>query len=211
MWFIESSPDGLCEFCRKNVAAEKKIADDKAFYARNLAKLRANNGRPGNQRIFDAFVSKYPDALITGVQVIGTNEKLLVHLDGKPAYYVTFNPLLNSVDLVKYSDALKAEEAAKIAERESQAQAERSKNAGCAVWLAVFGIIYGLVCMIASYLAGFVGMICSAIVLAGGASKSKGTVIFGGVCAFIAAIIGFPLSIGYALFGIFCLVASSDM
>lgn len=172
--------------------------------ADNLLTLRAGRGSPVIQRIFDAFIRRYPDALITGVSIKDGGKKLLFYLDGKPSYYTTFNPLTNDVDLVKYSDAMKAEAAAKE-------QASRDKNAGCSIFLSVLGLLYGLFYLLFSSIGGFVGIVCSLIVLAGGVSKRKSMVILGGALSFAAVFVGFPFGLGYILFGIFYLCVGSEM
>lgn len=199
--------------CRRCIAAR----DDKgaAIRAENLDVCRRRCAKPNIQRIFDGFTAKYPDALLTGISVKEGGDKLLIYLDGKPMYYATFNPLTNDVDLVKYADAINQAEAADAAaakqKADETAQTSREKNAGCSIWLSVAGILYGVFCLLFSSLGGLIGIVCSLIVLAGGVSKSKGVVCLGGALSFAAAVVGFPFSLGYVLFGIFYLCVGAEM
>lgn len=204
---------GMCDKCTD--IKDKEISHANQVRYRNYQTLLSREGRPGNQKIFDAFVAQYPNAMITGVGIVERERKLLFHLDGKPAYYATLNPLTGAADIVSYqavqaqkeeetraeSDAIAAENAAR----------SRSKNAGCSIFLAVLGAIYGLFCMVIHFIGGIAGLFCSMLVLAGGISKSRFLVILGGVFSFVAAAVGFPFSILYALFGIFFLCVGAEM
>lgn len=207
--------DGLCESCAKAAAEESRKKRLQNIRAENYQHFLAHETDHKSQRIFDAFIKKYPDALITGVSVKDDGKKLLFYLDGNPMYYATFNPLTNDVDLVKYADAINQAEAADAAaakqKADETAQASREKNAGCSIWLSVVGILYGVFCLLFSSLGGLIGIVCSLIVLAGGVSKIKGVVILGGALSFAAAVVGFPFSLGYVLFGIFYLCVGSEM
>lgn len=97
----ESNYDGYCKPCRKSAASQKK-AEAQALLERNHTALKEHRGRPALQRIYDSFVEQYPNALITGIAVPEMDKKLLIYLDGEPAYYATFDPLDNAAKLSKY-------------------------------------------------------------------------------------------------------------
>ncbi len=69
----------------------------------NYELCHAGKAPPPTQRIYDAFVRQYPDALITGISIKDDGKRLLLYLDGKPAYYASFDPLINGVGLEKCS------------------------------------------------------------------------------------------------------------
>lgn len=206
VWEMDLDRNGVCRRCI--AAREDKGA---AIRAENLDVCRRRCAKPNIQRIFDGFIAKYPDALITGISVQDDGQKLLVYLDGKPMYYVTHNPLTNSVDLVSHQEA--EEKAAEDAKKAAEAadQASREKSAGCSIWLSIVGVIYGALCLLFSSVGGFAGLVCSLIVLAGGISKSRFAVILGGVLSLVSVFLGFPYTILFALFGIFYICVGSDM
>lgn len=78
----ELDQDGVCEDCRAVAEAEKKAAELRENNYRLCLEKRAE---PHIQRTYDAFVAKYPSALIDGVSVTNSDERVLFHLDGKPA------------------------------------------------------------------------------------------------------------------------------
>lgn len=92
--------EGLCPSCASD--REEKIAQK---LKDNLDALCGGRGKEQYQKIFDAFVRTYPEALITGVGCNSEHQHLLMYLDGKPMYYATFDPLRNSVSLEPYEVA----------------------------------------------------------------------------------------------------------
>lgn len=204
---------GLCAKCFD--VREKEKIHSSQIRAVNYQRFLSRDARPGNQKIFDAFVAQYPNAMITGVGIVEQERKLLFHLDGKPAYYATLNPLTGAADIVSYQavQAQKEEDARAEADAIAAENAARSRshNAGCSIFLAVLGAIYGLFCMVIHFIGGIAGLFCSMLVLAGGISKSRFLVILGGVFSFVAAVVGFPFSILYVLFGIFFLCVGVEM
>lgn len=202
--------NGVCRQC-----IDARADKGSAVRTENLEVCRRRCAKPNIQRIFDGFTAKYPDALLTGISVQEGGDKLLIYLDEKPMYYATFNPLTNSVDLVSHQEVQARLAAAKEKNAKEAAEANKQKelaqNSGCAVWLSVFGIFYGLFCILFSTIGGAIGMICSLLVIAGGLAKSRSLVIVGGALSISAALFGFPFTIGYILFGIFYICAGTSM
>lgn len=86
--------NGFCRACLSDI--DKTLEN-------NLKTLRDGRGEDELQRIFDAFVRSYPDALITGVGCNSERHHLLVYLDDAPMYLATFDPLRSSVNLEPYN------------------------------------------------------------------------------------------------------------
>ena len=179
-------PDGTCENCRRAIEKEKNEKRNEEIRANNYHACLNGTARPGVMRIYRAFVSKYPDALITGIGVLGDDKKLLVYLDGEPAYYVTFNPLTNSVDLVKYGV---------VSTSSIRDAAPQNKSYDLATCWSVLALLYGIFLLLFSYIGAFAGIISSLIALCGCISKTKTAIILGGCLLFLSVVLAFPYSI----------------
>lgn len=90
-----------CYQCREK--REREIANEKLV--RNLDYCRKGEAMQNAQRIYDAFVSEYPGALLTGIDVKDSGNMLLLYLDGKPAYFAKMNVLTGKATLEKYDNA----------------------------------------------------------------------------------------------------------
>lgn len=146
VWAMELDDAGLCARCIEN----EKDADQKRALIRkqNYQHFLAHEVEHKSQRIFDAFIKKYPDALITGISVQDSGSKLLIYLDGNPMYYATFNPLTNDVDLVKY-DAL--QETGTSFQQPQKTSTVSSSRRGCLSFLLKCTIIVSII-LIISYI-----------------------------------------------------------
>lgn len=206
---------GLCDRCQAE--SLNKLAEEKRNRQRsaNLDACLRKNARPSVQRIFDQFIEKYPKAHITGISVQDDGNKLLVYLEGKPMYYATFNLLTGSIDLVSYQDvvAKSAAEAENEKRRVAEANKERARgqDAGCAIFIALLGALYGLVCLTFSYIGGLVGIVCSLVVFSGGLAKSRTIVIVGGVLSLVSIVFGFPYTLLFLVFGILYICLGTGM
>lgn len=146
VWAMELDDAGLCARCIEN----EKDADQKRELIRkqNYQHFLAHEVEHKSQRIFDAFIKKYPDALITGISVQDGGSKLLIYLDGNPMYYATFNPLTNDVDLVKY-DA--SQETGTSFQQPQKTSTVSSSRPGCLSFLLKCTIIVSII-LIVSYI-----------------------------------------------------------
>lgn len=178
---------GLCYDCRKKREKEQR----KEILLTNLARLKDGKDVPSIQRIYDAFIKEYPDALITGIGVYGGKEKILIYLDGNPRYDATLNVLTGKADLVPYSTS-----------SSTTTTVKSEKSYGGAIAFSVISLLYGLFLLLFSYIGGLVSIIASLVALCGCLSKSKTAIIFGAVFLLLPVVICFP----YALLNVsFCL------
>lgn len=216
---------GYCERCNARVPVQELdafgLCDRCAHQASRNAATRSNNlttcqggtAKPNVQRIYDAFVAKYPDALLTGISVKDDGEQLLLYLDNKPMYYAAIDPLTNAIGLTSYAEVIAAEDAAKEAQREAEAaealKAKRIKAANRAMVTGVIGILYGIICLILQPAGGVVALVGSIAALAGGSAESRGAVIFAGAAALLSVFLGFPSTVLFFVLAIvwFCLGA----
>lgn len=90
----------VCRACADN---QKKKFEGQL--KENIDALSDGRGKPQYQRIYDAFIRTYPDAVITGVACYADPVRILVYLDGQPMYYATFDPLRSAAKLESYDDA----------------------------------------------------------------------------------------------------------
>lgn len=186
---------GLCVKCD----AEKEARENAEFYAENYHVCKAGKAKPAVQRIYDAFVRQYPDALITGIGVQNGGERLLVYLDGTPSYTVTFDPLTNGVTLVKVESPSTAAPVA---------AAPKEPSYFPPLIFSIFALAYGLWVHIGSSTpAGLVGIAASLIALAGCASKSKPLAALGACLMLISPVLSFFDGIGYCLLSLLTLLS----
>lgn len=99
--FLYIDSDGLCDNCRPKVEAERREKRRLEALRSNYEMLKEGKAEPDLQRTYDAFHRKYPNALVTGVQVTGDSARINVYLAGGYVYKVTFNPLTNEADVSK--------------------------------------------------------------------------------------------------------------
>lgn len=218
---------GYCERCNARVPVQELDAfgfcDRCAHQASRNAATRSNNlttcqggtAKPNVQRIYDAFVAKYPDALLTGISVQDDGERLLLYLDNKPMYYAAIDPLTNAISLSSYAEAAAAkaaaEEARKADAAADAADAQCRRASKCAVITSILGIAYGLICFILQPVGGVIALVSSFSALGGGLCNSRAAMIFAGIIAFLAVVLGFPSSILFFVLAIIWLCMATDL
>lgn len=140
------------------------------------------NAAPPVQRIFDAFIRKYPDAQITGISVQDNGQRLLVYLDGNPAYYATYNPLTNFADLEVYIPV--ATEKSAPVKNLASISAERGNTLSCVV--SLLSLIYGLIVFMTRMDLSSIIFGCSALIalIASACDKGGIAIVFGALMVF---------------------------
>lgn len=145
------------------------------------------NAAPPVQRIFDAFIRKYPDAQITGISVQDNGQRLLVYLDGNPAYYATYNPLTNFADLEVYI-SFTTEKSAPVKNLAS-ISAERGNTLSCVV--SLLSLIYGFIVFMTRMDLSSIIFGCSALIaLIASACDKGGIAIVVGVLMVFSGLLG---------------------
>lgn len=177
-------------FCRSCLSEKEKKSE--RLLKDNLATLCEGRGKDEFQRIFDAFVRTYPEALITGVGCNSECHHLLVYLDEKPMYFATFDPLKNSVILEAY-DAPAVTPAPK--KNYGAIVSERANTLACAV--SLFSFIGSLILFFSpgfTITAVAYGLF-SLIALFASARNKGDTSVIGGVLMVIVGMLSDPLLI----------------
>lgn len=199
----------LCRKCAVRMQRNAKMR------TQNLNICQGGTAKPNVQRIYDAFVAKYPDALLTGISVQDDGERLLLYLDNKPMYYAAIDPLTNAISLSSYAEAAAAkaaaEEARKADAAADAADAQCRRASKCAVITSILGIAYGLICFILQPVGGVIALVSSFSALGGGLCNSRAAMIFAGIIAFLAVVLGFPSSILFSVLAIIWLCMATDL
>lgn len=176
---------GLCYDCQQKQINEKQ----NDVMKNNLVSLQEGRAKAEFQRIYDAFVRAYPDALLTAVGCNSSYHHIVVYLEDKPMYYVTFDPLRNSVNLEPY-DTPSAATAQAQKQEYSELLADRANTLACAV--SLFSIIGALVLFVFSTSPSvclFFG-VCSIISLIGSIRQKGSTAIIAGILMALCGLVG---------------------
>lgn len=189
-WPIFLTKSGYCQRCYDDLYASQSLSTCKQSFA--------DRRMPENlQRIYDAFCKQYPDALVTGI-VKYSDACLLIYLDGKPAYYATFDPLTATAKLRAYVTP-------------SASTVSRGYYVASGV-CAIVGLLFGVLLLNAFsfnsvFNSGVIGCIASIITLAGSIARSRLTVIIGS--AFMLLPLVFSLySAPYLVIMLICIVCA---
>lgn len=185
-----------CYQCREK--REREVQNEKLV--RNLDYCRKGEGMQNAQRIYDAFVSEYPGALLTGIDVKDSGNMLLLYLDGKPSYFATMNVLTGKVNLEAYD--------APISSSNGKQTSTPAKSYGGATAFSVISAFYGLFLLLFSYIGGLITIISSLVALCGCISKSKTAIVFGAVFLLLAVVFCFPYSLLNVALSLFLIALS---
>ena len=185
-WPIFLTESGYCQDCSDARYSNQGLYDCKKTFVERRA--------PANlQRIYDAFRKEYPDALVTGV-LQHSDDCIIIYLDGKPAYYATFDPLTAKAKLRSYGTP-------------STSTDHRGYYAASGV-ASFVGILFGVLLLKAfSFPAGAVGIIASLVSLSGSIARSRVAVILGAVFMLFPLVFTL-LSAPYVIIMLICIACS---
>lgn len=178
--------------CRSCVDNQKK--KDEAKLKENVDILAAGRGKPQYQRIYDAFVRTYPDAVITGLSCFANPFRILVYLDDDPMYYATFDPLRSSVQLQAYVDdnastSNSVPTTTSVEPNRCQVLAVTASSVSLALFLYSFLSGTHLLASMFFGMSAIVALICSSFGKGGAAVVAGVLMVLTGMCSDITLII----------------------
>lgn len=202
-WARQLDGMGRCDDCSAKARKKRQAARNMEIRRKNYTACRNGTAAPEYQRIYDAFIAEYPDALIDNISVHPGENRIVVYLQGDVAYDVTFNPLLNTVDVVKQGSRedgeskphqQKGKETARLTEKQLAEIYDGPEKTGGKIFVAILTLLYNIFLLLFSYAGGIVGIFSAIVALTGGIAKSKTVIVFGALLLILPLVIAFPYS-----------------